>query len=202
MICCNPFSPRGQINEYYTTFIWILVIPIPISKWCLFPPGRRELCHDSEKHSPDVAEVRVSSGRDGAAQWRPVHQRPAHSTHRQTHQPQGDSVHFKHQQLITWTVHVCISVCWGGNAASNVCHCMSLKQGALCWYVDHKKSQDKQTLKCLKGIESKMTAWSYHKVAFLLRLGHVSATVGCCFVSLCQMDRKRKAFHLASHFAE
>lgn len=68
-----------------------------------FPLGHREFCLDSENHSPDVADVWNRPGRDRAAQWRPVHQRPAHSTHRQTRQPQGDLVQItnKMQTLIS-----------------------------------------------------------------------------------------------------
>lgn len=79
--------------------------------WVFSSSGHRELCNDSENHSPDVAEVRDRPGWDGAAQRRPVHQRPAHSTHRQTRQPQGDQAESEHEKkvilLIVWKLFCC-----------------------------------------------------------------------------------------------
>lgn len=68
--------------------------------WVFSSSGHRELCNDSENHSPDVAEVRDRPGWDGAAQRRPVHQRPAHSTHRQTRQPQGDQAESENEKKV------------------------------------------------------------------------------------------------------
>ncbi len=121
----------------------------------IFSLGHRELCHDSENHSPDVTEVWDRPSRDGAAQWRPVHQRPAHSTHWQTQQPQGDLVHLIHQHILTQTVHACMTTMvftlvvvkqmWncGASESNNkklqwfadakVCNCMNLKHG-IAWF--------------------------------------------------------------------
>lgn len=67
--------------------------------------GHRELRHDGENHSPDVTEVWYRPGRDRAAQWRPLHKRPAHSTYRQTRQPKGDlaHLHLPAHTITDWT---------------------------------------------------------------------------------------------------
>lgn len=86
--CHSQWIHHRTVSSSECSVAAVETMPYPAS---LFSTGHRELCHDSENHSPDVTEVWNGPGRDGAAQWRPVHQGPVHSPHRQTQQSQGAS---------------------------------------------------------------------------------------------------------------